>query len=257
MTPATPAGPAGSAPPGQADAARAGLDEALPADADEPGSSGRGTGGPESGGPDPGGIGFGGLGLGEPITPEQASVAASFPGMIDALRVLQNRISGALPGEELVAEVSRTLTDLAVQLGAHAVTEEGQIAGRMDMPGRAQALVPVIYLDEQDDQHAVGRVTFGRFYLGRHGAAHGGAIPLVFDDLMGRLANTGGRPASRTAYLHVNYRSITPLDRELQVTARFEREEGRKRFLSGELRDGGTLCADVEGLFVALRPGQP
>jgi len=47
------------------------------------------------------------------------------------------------------------------------------------------------------------------------------------------------------------------IDRELQLTARFDREEGRKRFLSGELRDGSTLCADVEGLFVALRPGQP
>jgi acyl-coenzyme A thioesterase PaaI-like protein len=103
----------------------------------------------------------------------------------------------------------------------------------------------------------VGRVAFGRFYLGGNGAAHGGAIPLVFDEVMGRLANTGGRPPSRTASLHVNYRSITPIERELQLTARFDREEGRKRFLSGELRDGGTLCADVAGIFVALRPGQP
>jgi acyl-coenzyme A thioesterase PaaI-like protein len=153
--------------------------------------------------------------------------------------------------------VSRTFTDLAIRLGAHTVDEDGQIAGRLNVPGRAQALVPVIQLDEQDEKHAVGRVTFGRFYLGRNGAAHGGAIPLVFDEVMGRLSNTGGRPPSRTAYLHVNYRSITPIDRELQVTARFEREEGRKRFLSAELHDGGTLCADAEGLFVGLRPGQP
>ena len=177
--------------------------------------------------------------------------------MIDALRVLQNRIADSAPSEELAAEVSRTLTDLAVQLGPHAVQEQDRLAGRLDLPGRGQAMVPVIYLDEQDEQHAVGRVTFGPFYLGGNGAAHGGAIPLVFDDLMGRLANTGGRPPSRTAYLHVNYRSIAPIDRELQLTARFDREEGRKRFLSGELRDGSTLCADMEGLFVALRPGQP
>lgn len=198
-----------------------------------------------------------GLGSGRLISPELASVAASFPGMIDALRVLQNRITGSAPSEELAAEVSRTLTDLVVQVGAHAVDEEGQIAGRIDLPGRAQALVPVIYLDERDEQHAAGRVTFGRFYLGGNGAVHGGAIPLVFDEVMGRLANTGGRPRSRTAYLHVNYRSITPIERELRLTARFDREEGRKRFLSGELRDGDTLCADAEGLFVALRPGQP
>ena len=187
------------------------------------------------------------------ITPE----VASYLGMIDALRVLQDRITGAAPSAELAAEVSRTLTDLAVQLGEYAVDEPGQIADQVEVPGRAQALVPVVHLDEQDEQHAAGRVTFGRFYLGRNGAAHGGAIPLVFDDVLGRLACAGGRAPSRTAYLHVNYRSITPVGRELQVTARFDREEGRKRFLSGELRDGGTLCADVEGLFVALRPGQP
>ena len=192
-------------------------------------------------------------GAGVLITPE----VASYLGMIDALRVLQDRITGAAPSTELAAEVSRTLTDLAVQLGEYAVDEPDQIADQVEVPGRAQALVPVVCLDEQDEQHAVGRVTFGRFYLGRNGAAHGGAIPLVFDDVLGRLAGAGGRSPSRTAYLHVNYRSITPVGRELQVTARFDREEGRKRFLSGELRDGGTLCADVEGLFVALRPGQP
>jgi acyl-coenzyme A thioesterase PaaI-like protein len=198
---------------------------------------------------------FRGLGSAGLISTDLAP--ASFPTMIDALRVLQNRITGWVPSEELAAEVSRTLTDLAIQLGPHAVEEQAQIAGRLDLPGRGQAMVPVIYLDQQDEQHAAGRVTFGRFYLGGNGAAHGGAIPLVFDDLMGRLANTGGRPPARTAYLHVNYRSVAPIDRELQLTARFDREEGRKRFLSGELHDGSTLCADVEGLFVALRPGQP
>ena len=198
---------------------------------------------------------FRGLGSARLLSPDLAP--ASFPAMIDALRALQNQIAGSPPSEELAAEVSRTLTDLAIQLGPHAVEEQAQLAGRLDLPGRGQAMVPVIYLDEQDEQHAVGRVTFGQFYLGGNGAAHGGAIPLVFDDLMGLLANTSGRPPSRTAFLHVNYRSIVPIDRELQLTARFDREEGRKRFLSGELRDGSTLCADVEGLFVALRPGQP
>lgn len=187
------------------------------------------------------------------ITPD----VASYLGMIDALRVLQDRITGAAPSAELAAEVSRTLTDLAVRLDEYAVDEPDQIADQVEVPGRAQALVPVVHLDEQDERHAAGRVTFGRFYLGRNGAAHGGAIPLVFDDVLGRLSGAGGRPPSRTAYLRVNYRAITPVGRELQVTARFDREEGRKRFLSGELRDGGTLCADVEGLFVGLRPGQP
>ncbi len=233
MTAPTPAGPAGPAPAGRAQPSQPEA-ELAPY------------------GPLPDGLGSSSL-----LSPDLAPVPPSFPGMIDALRVLQNRITSAVPGEELAAEVSRTLTDLAVRLGACAVEEEGQIAGRIDVPGRAQALVPPVHLDEQDEHHAVGRVLFGRLHLGRNGAVHGGAIPLVFDEIMGRLSNTGGRPPARTAYLHVNYRTITPIDRELQLIARFAREDGRKRFVSAELRDGATLCADAEGLFVMLRAGQP
>jgi acyl-CoA thioesterase FadM len=70
-----------------------------------------------------------------------------------------------------------------------------------------------------------------------------------------RLANTG-RSRSRTAYLHVNFRAISPIGHELRVTARVDRIEGRKRFLTGAIHHHGTLTADAEGLFVELRPGQ-
>src|SRR3984885_5513461 len=115
-------------------------------------------------GPGCGAMRFRGLGSAGLLSPDLAP--ASFPTMIDALRVLQNRIAGSAPSEELAAEVSRTLTGLAVQLGPYAVEEHAQLAGRLDLPGRGQAMVPVIYLDEQDEQHAVGRVPFGQFYLG-------------------------------------------------------------------------------------------
>jgi hypothetical protein len=55
----------------------------------------------------------------------------------------------------------------------------------------------------------------------------------------------------------VNYRNITPIETKLAIEARFDSEEGRKRVLTGTIRNGDTLCADAEGLFVALRPGQP
>ena len=37
---------------------------------------------------------------------------------------------------------------------------------------------------------------------------------------------------------------------------RVDRIEGRKRFVSGELRHGDTVCAQAEGLWVELLPGQ-
>ena len=74
---------------------------------------------------------------------------------------------------------------------------------------------------------------------------------------MGRLTNVAGRPRARTAYLHVNYRIITPIGVELHLDATVDRQEGRKIFASGRLRHGADLLADAEGLFIVLRPGQP
>ncbi|GAB1814882.1 hypothetical protein MUNTM_39210 [Mycobacterium sp. MUNTM1] len=70
------------------------------------------------------------------------------------------------------------------------------------------------------------------------------------------LCNAGGRAAARTAYLHTDYCSITPVGCELDVRGWFVSEEGRKRVLRAELHHGDTLCAEAEGLFVELRPDQ-
>jgi hypothetical protein len=180
-----------------------------------------------------------------------------FTAMIDALRALQDQATGSAPPEPVLADVTRQLTDLTRQLAAYPVGERGQIAGHLaDVPGRGQALIPAVHIDEEDPDWVRGHVTFGRYYLGGNGAVHGGAIPLIFDELMGRLASTGRTPA-RTAYLHVNYRNVTPIEARLEVEVHRGAEEGRKRFMRGVLRSGDTICADAESLFVALRPGQP
>jgi acyl-coenzyme A thioesterase PaaI-like protein len=189
--------------------------------------------------------------------PSSEDGGPDFARMIEALRLVQERITTASPPYDMVAETADTLEKLAATLAPFEVDEGRQIAAhRIDLPGRGQALVPVMHLDEWDDEHVSAQVTLGRFYLGAGGAAHGGALGLVFDELLGRLANTG-RSRSRTAYLHVNYRAVTPIGPELRVSARVDRIEGRKRFLTGTIHHGDTLTADAEGLFVELRPGQP
>ena len=100
-----------------------------------------------------------------------------------------------------------------------------------------------------------GRVTFGRLYLGRNGAVQGGALALFWEATLGRLGSAV--VPSRAAYVNVNYRAITPLDRELAFEVRIIREEGRKLFITGELYDGELLCSDAESLCIKLRPGQP
>ena len=180
--------------------------------------------------------------------------------LVDALRALQDDVTAAAPPPEVAAEVADLLGAASARLRGWAVPEREQVTGRgraNGVLGRSQAFVPRVHLDTWDGTVAEGTVTFGRHHLGGNGAAHGGALPLLFDDLLGRLVNARGRPVSRTAYLHVEYRSITPIDRPLRVAARIDRHEGRKWWVSGALHDGDVLCAEAAALFVVLRPDQP
>jgi acyl-coenzyme A thioesterase PaaI-like protein len=87
---------------------------------------------------------------------------------------------------------------------------------------------------------------------------HGGALGLLFDSVLGMTSGviTGG-PRQRTAYLHINYRQIVPIEKELQIDAGVDRVEGRKIFVSGRLSDGEEVLTEGEALFVLLKPGQP
>lgn len=57
-----------------------------------------------------------------------------------------------------------------------------------------------------------------------------------------------------TANLTVDYRSPTPLLRELVFRGWCEKVEGRKIFTRGTLHHGDTLCAESAGLFISMRP---
>jgi acyl-coenzyme A thioesterase PaaI-like protein len=185
-------------------------------------------------------------------------VPPGYTDMIDELRELLDRVAAAAPDSELVADTTKAVAELNTRLREVAAEEPNQLAGRiLTAPGRAQLAVPPLHLDDVDDAHASGHVRFGAHFMGSNDVVHGGAIPMLFDDLLGRLSVVGGRPRSRTAYLHVDYRSVAMIDTELRVEAWLERVEGRKRFLRGTLHDGDTLCAEATGLFVELKPGHP
>jgi acyl-coenzyme A thioesterase PaaI-like protein len=116
---------------------------------------------------------------------------------------------------------------------------------------------PELVVDHASGDDMRGRVRFGAFYHGSNGAVHGGALALLFDEALGRLAHNGGRPPSRTAYLRTDFRSIARIETNLLVHAWVERHEGRKIVLRATLMDGEALVAEGEALFITLRPDQP
>lgn len=181
----------------------------------------------------------------------------AYGALVAAQRLLQDRVAGAVLPPEEVASVTKELTELAERLAAFQASEAERWDGwRPDLPGRALMLLPPYVIDSVAPDALAGHVTFTRFYLGGGHAAHGGSHTLLFDDVMGHLAGRQGG-VSRTAYLTVNYRKITPIDVQLSFDVTLDRLEGRKRFLSARLRNpAGDVVADADGLFLLLLPGQ-
>ena len=176
--------------------------------------------------------------------------------MVEQLRLLQDAVAASTPPAGTVERVTALLAEARGLLEPHAVSDDEQIYGRfLSTPGRGQTLCPPLRLVEWSATELVGETVFGEFHAGSNGAVHGGAVALFFDEAIGRLSDLGGRSRSRTAALNVNFRRVTPVGRPLVVHVRLAEESGRKRRLRGTLNDGERLCAEADGLFVALREG--
>lgn len=119
------------------------------------------------------------------------------------------------------------------------------------MIGRANPLAPPLTLGPDGDRAVAGTATFGPAYEGPPGCVHGGYVAAAFDEVLGAAQSLSGQPGM-TARLAVDYRSPTPLGEELRFVGTFDRTEGRKTFTTGTLHAGDRLCAEAEGLFVAI-----
>jgi len=177
---------------------------------------------------------------------------------VEQVRTFMDRVKAACPPEDLVDELIDELKVMNDRLDAVAIDEwRAPSGGRIDLPARGNITLPPYEVDEATAESVKARITFRRYHLGGNNAAHGGQVAVAFDDLLGMSGALGSGGITRTAYLTISYRAITPLGKELVIRSWVDRIEGRKVFLKGSLHDGDTLCAEAEGLFIKLNPGQP
>jgi len=178
---------------------------------------------------------------------------------IAAVRTLQDQARSVDAPDGVVTEAADLLDKLTTLLAPYEADEWTSPSGRrIDLPNRGNILSVPMDLHKVADDRVEGTVRFGRYHLGRNGAAHGGTIGLMFDSLLGYTAAVlSGRHAQRTAYLHVDYRAIVPVETELRAEATIRSEEGRKMFVEGAVYLGDTLLTEANALFVKLKPGQP
>lgn len=178
---------------------------------------------------------------------------------IDGVRALQDHARAVDAPDEVITEAADLLDKLSGLLSPYDTDEWNSPSGRrMDLPVRGNILTVPMSAHKTDDGRIEGWARFARFHLGRNGAVHGGCLGMLFDTVLGLTSSllTGG-PRQRTAYLHINYRQIVPIEKKLQIAAGVDRVEGRKIFVSGRLSDGDTVLTDAEALFILLKPGQP
>jgi acyl-coenzyme A thioesterase PaaI-like protein len=187
-----------------------------------------------------------------------ASPGPGFGRFVTAMRRLQDLAVSADPGDDVWADAAASAEALAELLAPFQAAEGQAPAGRSpQLPGMGSLLLPPWTMSRFDADGVEMRGHFSRFHVGGNMAVHGGVIPLLFDHVFGMVVHAAGRPISRTGFLHVDYRKVTPIDTPLTVRGHVTATEGRKAFVRGELLDGDMLLAEANALMVRLLPGQP
>lgn len=180
-----------------------------------------------------------------------------FGRFVAAMRRLQD-LAVSADGVDWNAVADR-VEDLTGLLGPHQAPGGVAPAGRVaSLPGAGSVMMPPWQIRRFDREMVEVDVQFSRYHVGGNDAVHGGMVAMMFDVMCGITIHAIGRPISRTAFLHVDYRNVTPIDVPLTVRGWASKVEGRKTFVNADLTGpDGTLLAEANGLMVRLLPGQP
>lgn len=188
------------------------------------------------------------------MSAERPAPDGGFSALIDELRELLDATCAAAAPDELNQVISEEMRRLASLLRPYAVAGDAAPAGqRPDLPGEGHPLRPPTVIKEWLPDRVRAEVTFSRAHVGSGNAVHGGVPPLVYDDVLGRLAQRVAASVARTAYLRVAYRLVTPVDRTVVIEGGVEKYEGRKIYTWGRMTDGDLVLTTAEALFVVAR----
>ena len=106
-------------------------------------------------------------------------------------------------------------------------------------------------VEDSDATRAIGEVELTKAFGGPPGAAHGGVVAGLFDEVVGALAPSllDGLPV--TAKLSISYRRPTPLHTLLRLEAGAERHGSRRARISARCWAGDLVTATAEALMVS------
>ncbi len=190
---------------------------------------------------------------------EAAEPGPGFERFLTAMRRAQDLAVSADPDPDTWNEAADRVEELVALLEPFRAGEGVGPSNRVpSLPGAGSLLMPPWTVTKFEADGVELEVTFSRYHVGGNSAVHGGVLPLLFDSMFGMVIHATGRPISRTAFLHVDYRRVTPIDTVLTARGWLREAEGRKAWVNAELLDAdGNVLAESNGLMIRLLPGQP
>lgn len=205
------------------------------------------------------------------MTPTADSVRGGFPELkpvdappelgrfVTAMRRLQDLAVSTNPDGSLWTTAAEHVENLCALLASHQAPEGVAPAGRViDLPGLGHPLLPPWTITDFGADGVTMGGHFTRYHVGGNNAVHGGVIPLFYDWHFGMIVSAADRPISRTAYLHVDYHKITPIDEPLIARGRIAALDGRKAFVTAKMMSlDGNVLSEADGLMIQLLPHQP
>ena len=190
---------------------------------------------------------------------QAAEPGPGFGRFLSAMRRAQDLAVSADPDSGTWEQAADRAEELVKLLDPFEAAEGVGPANRVpSLPGSGSLLMPPYRVTKFEADGVELTVQFSRYHVGGNYAVHGGVLPLMFDSMFGMVIHASGRPISRTGFLHVDYRAVTPIDAPLLMRGWVRDVEGRKAFVNAELRDREEkLLAEANGLMIRLLPGQP
>ena len=178
---------------------------------------------------------------------------------VEAVRTLQDHARAADAPDEVITQAADLLEAASKLLAPYDADEWQSPSGRrMDLPNRGNVVGHSggLSQDRRRPRRRYRAVPPLPPRPQRRRARR--LLAQLFDSLLGFTAFRLTRSLyQRTAFLHVDYRKIVPIEKELQVDAGVDHVDGRKIFVAGRLLDGEVVLAEANALFVKLNPGQP
>src|SRR3546814_14207170 len=112
--------------------------------------------------------------------------------------------------------------------------------------GAENAIAPPLHLSGREDGSIGGVVTLGLPYQGPPGHVHGGVSAMLLDHVLG-VSNAWAGTSGMTARMTLNYHRPTPLFRDLELTGRQLKVEGRTIRTEGVISVAGEPLVSPKG----------